>query len=408
MSDNFSTEGITENGLSLLSYDDILANIQNDISAIYAKDGEPINFSSETSDGQFTNILAQIGSDERELTREVFNSFNPDNCSGAVQDARYALNYVTRKNGTFTIQNIDITVNTTVTLNGLDASYSNPDATAYAVSDDNGQLWFLIDTVTLTSGTTSLPFRSQNYGKYVPTLNSITNQVDVVLGVTSVTNSVAPTTLGENQESDIEFKIRRGRSTAIHGQNNLDALQAAILNLDSVTDCYIHNNQTSTTDATGTAAYTVWVIVEGGASPDIGALIYQYSCGKPTRGSVTVNMLSLSGQTFPTSFDRAVPTRLYAKFDYKSYSEVDEEFKEALATYIAENISFALNEAAESSKITEVARSGIASNGGDGYPLNVLISTNNSTWTNFIQPSTLKNKFTLAAEDITITDTVIS
>lgn len=402
------TEGISQDGLTLLSYNQILEEVQDDITAIYAKDGEPINFGSETQDGQFTNILSQLFSDNRELIRDVYNSFNPDNCSGSVQDSRYALNYIERKQGTFTIQNIDIVVNQTVTLRGLDANYNDVSATSYTVSDNAGQLWFLIDTVTLEAGSYSLPFRSQNYGAYVPTINSITNQVEIVIGVESVTNSVAPTTLGENQETDAEFKIRRSRSTTSHGQNNLDALLSQLLNLSGVTDAYVHNNATSSTDATGTAANTVWVIVEGGANADIGALIYQYSCGKPTRGTTTVNMLSLGGETFPTSFDRANPVNLYIKFDYASINAVGEDFLDALKKYIAENLFFKLSQTAETSLVTEIARLAIASNGGDGYPLNVEISTDGTNWTDLIESASLKDKFVISTDKITITNTLIS
>ena len=406
------TEGITGEGLTLLSYNEILQEIQDDLTSIYAQDGDPINFGSETPDGQFTNILAQLFSDNRELVREVYNSFNPDNCSGAVQDTRYALNYIERKQGTFTIQNIDVKVTQPVTLQGLDANYNDVNATAYTVSDDSGQLWFLIDSFKPEEGVTypktySLPFRSQNYGLYSPTINSITNQVNIVIGVESVTNSVAPTTLGENQETDGEFKVRRTRSTATHGQNNLDALQAYILNLSGVTDAYIHNNATNSTDATGTAANTVWIIVEGGANSDIGAAIYQYSCGKPTRGSVSVNMQSLSGETFPTSFDRANPVPLYIRFNYQSLETVGADFLTALKQYIASNLTYVLNETAESSKISEIARFAVSSNGGTGYPLDVEISTDNTNWTDLIQSTSLKNKFVVDATRIFITDTLI-
>ena len=81
-------EGITENGLQVDNYNTLLADIQSDLNSIYATDGEIINFDSETPDGQFTNILAQIGTDIRELAQEVYNSFDPDKCSGTVQDSR--------------------------------------------------------------------------------------------------------------------------------------------------------------------------------------------------------------------------------------------------------------------------------------------------------------------------------
>lgn len=406
------TEGVSENGLTLFSYNEVLQYLQDSLTSIYARDGEPINFDSETQDGQFTNILAQLFSDNRELVRDVYNSFNPDNCSGSVQDTRYALNYIERKAGSFTIQNIDVTVNQTVTLQGLDGNYNNVNATAYTVSDNSGQLWFLIDTTTLTAGATSLPFRSQNYGAYIPTLNTITNQDTIVLGVVSVTNSTAPTTLGEDQETDVEFKIRRGRSTAAKGQNNLDAMLSQILNLNGVTDAYYHNNTTDSIDATGTSPHTVWVIVEGGANADIGSTIYQYSCGQRTRGSITVNMLTLSGERFPTSFDRANPVNLSLKFDYESETVVGDDFLTALKDYIAKELVYRLNETAETSKPTEIARLAIAANGGKGYPLNIKISTNATSaddgdWEDLIECSSLKDKFVVAANRIYIANPLI-
>ena len=180
-------------GLQLKDYDTILNDFQSGMNGIYAQDGDTINFDSETPDGQLTNIVAQAMSDLRETIREVYNSFDPNKCSGTVQDSRYALNFLTRNGAKYTIQNIDVTVNQTVTLNGLDSNYSNPEASSYTVSDDAGNLWYLIDTTTLTAGTTSLPFRSKNYGSYQSIIGTITNQVTIVLGVTAVNNSVAAT-----------------------------------------------------------------------------------------------------------------------------------------------------------------------------------------------------------------------
>lgn len=401
-----TTEGITATGLTLKTYNEILEELKTEFNSIYAQDGEVINFDSDTQDGQVLNIFAQAGSDVRELMREIFNSFNPDNCNGAVADQRFALNYITRKSGTFTIQNIDVTVNDTITLQGLDGNYNNPESTSYTVSDASGQLWFLIDTTTLTPGTTSLPFRSQNYGLYMPTLNTITIQTTIIPGVVSVTNSVAPTTLGESQETDSEFKIRRERSTQIKGQNNLDALEGALLDLEGVTDCFVHNNPSNSTDDTGTPANQVWIIVEGGANNEIGSLIYQYSCGKETRGAVSVDMQSISGEIFPTSFDRANPVPLYIEFDYLTPSSAGDTFIQALADYIAANLSYKLNQTAESSAIYTVINNGIAENGGSGFPMNVKVSIDGTDYYNYIESSSLKNKFVVDSTRIVITNVV--
>ena len=395
---------LNANGLSVDNYNTLLANIQSDMNTIYAIDGDNINFDSSTPDGQFTNILAQIGSDIREVIQEVYNSFDPDKCTGVVQDSRYSLNYLTRKGGSFTIQNIDITTDKTVTLQGLDANYNDVNAASYTVSDNAGNLWYLIDTTTLLAGTTSLPFRSQNLGLVQPTIGTINNQVTKVLGITSVNNSVAPTTLGENQESDAEFRIRRNRSTATNGQNNYDAMTGQLLELDGVTDVQVHINNTSSTDSTGTNSYTVWVIAEGGANSDIANVIYQNSSGLPTRGAVEVDVPSVSGQVFTTSFDRVNPVPLYIQFDLKNTNPDANILTDTIKEYIAENLTFTLNQPAETSYVTEIASAALLQYGSGLYALNVEVSTDGETWTDYIASASMQNKFVVDTTRITINE----
>lgn len=402
MTQNF-TEGVTSNGLEVMSQDELLTAIQDTMNNIYAADGDSINFDSETPDGQLTNTFAQMGSDNRELAQGVYNSFDPDKCSGAVQDSRYALNYLFRKGGTFTIQNIDVTVNKTVTLNGLDENYNDINAASYTVSDNAGNLWYLIDTVTKTAGTYSLPFRSQNYGNPQPIIGTITNQVTKVLGVTSVINSVAPTTLGVEQETDSQFRLRRNRSTAIRGQNNNDAMLGQILELEGVSDAtYFVNLPTSTDYDSNLPDYAVWTIVEGGANSDIANTIYANSGGLPTYGSIQVDVEAISGQTFTTKFDRANPVSLYIQFDFQFSGSSAVINEDGIKSYIAENLTYSLGESAETSKVTTLASEAILANGGGGYALNVQISTNGTTWVDYIASSSIQNKFVVDTTKITI------
>lgn len=396
------TEGISSSGLIVKDYNTLLEEIQTGLNSIYAPDGDEINFDSETPDGQFTNIVTQLGSDVRELAQEVYNSFNPDNCSGSVQDSRYALNFITRNGGTFTIQNIDVTVNQTVTLQGLDANYNETDATAYTVSDNAGNLWYLIDTTTLQSGTHSLPFRSKNMGLVQPVIGTITTQVTTVLGVTSVNNSVAPTTLGVEQETDALFRVRRNRSTERRGLNNIDAMLSQILDLEGVSDATTHVNPETTTDSTGTPAGQVWVIVEGGANSDIAEVIYTNSCGRGMRGEVEVDVPAVSGQIFKVKFDRPTPVPLYLKFDFQLTVQLSAVNLSGIKSTIAENLIYSLNEDAETSKPTCAAKDAIEQNGGGGFALNMQISIDGSNWKDYIPSASLANKFVVDTTRITI------
>lgn len=387
------TEGISESGLTLKDYNTLLADLQDSLNSIYAPDGDKINFDSETPDGQFSNIITQMGTDIREVAQDVYNSFDPDKCSGTIQDSRYALNYITRNGGTFTIQNIDVTVNQTVTLQGLDANYNDINAASYTVSDNAGNLWYLIDTTTLQPGTHSLPFRSKNMGLVQPTIGTITTQVTTVLGVVSVNNSTAPTTLGSEQETDLQFRIRRNRSTERRGLNNVDSMLSQILDLEGVSDATTHDNVGDTVDSTGTPAGTIWVIVEGGANSDIAEVIYTNACGRPMRGNISVDVTAVSGQIFQVKFDRPTPIPLYIKFDFQLTVELSAINLTSIKEAMAQNLVYALKEDAETSKPTCAAKNAIAQNGGGGYALNLQISTNGTDWSDFIPYSSLANKF---------------
>lgn len=385
---------LNENGLQLQRYDETLNQIQTDLNGIYATDGNLINFDSDTPDGQFTNILAQIATDNRELVQDVYNSFDPDKVSGILQDIRYSLNYLVRNGGTFTIQNIDVTCDSTVTLQGLDDKYNDINASAYCVSDNAGNNWYLIDTTTIIAGTHSLPFRSQNMGLVQPTIGTIVNQVTKVLGVTNVINSVAPTTLGVTQESDENFRVRRSRSTATYGQNNNDAMLGQILALEGVTDARNFVNIPGNIDYNPNIPdYVVWNIVEGGANDDIANVIYQNSNGLPTYGDVSIDVLAVSGQVFNTKFDRAKPVALYIRYDFKLYVSQDATDLTAINEDIAEGLTYSLGQSAETSVITEVARNAILNNGGGGYALNVEISLDGSNWVDYIETQTIQEKF---------------
>lgn len=385
---------LNENGLQLQRYDETLNQVQTDMNSIYATDGNLINFDSSTPDGQFTNVLAQIATDNRELVQDVYNSFDPDKVSGILQDIRYSLNYLVRNGGTFTIQNIDVTCDSTVTLQGLDDKYNDINASAYCVSDNAGNNWYLIDTTTIIAGTHSLPFRSQNMGLVQPTIGTIVNQVTKVLGVTSVINSIAPTTLGVTQESDENFRIRRSRSTATYGQNNNDAMLGQILALEGVTDARNFVNIPGNADYNPNIPdYVVWNIVEGGANDDIANVIYQNSNGLPTYGDVSIDVLATSGQVFNTKFDRAKPVALYIRYDFKLYVSQDATDLTAINEDIVEGLTYSLGQSAETSVITEVARNAILNNGGGGYALNVEISLDGSNWVDYIETQSIQEKF---------------
>ena len=397
-----NTDELTYAGLLTKDYNTLVSELQTGFQDIYSQNGEVLNFDSNTPDGQLIQIISLLGSTLRDLITDVYNSCDPDKCVGAVQDNRYQINYLTRRAGAYTLQNVAITVNKTVQLQGLDSSYNDPEASAYALSDDNGNIWYLIDSATLYTGTTVKEFRAKEMGEVVPTIGTITNQVTIVEGVTNVINNVGATSIGYEQESDSDFRIRRSRSTETRSENNLDTIIANIQALDGVVEVKGHQNVGSTTDTTGTLPHYIWLIVEGGANTEIADIIYANMGGSGTRGSVTVPIISSGLQTINIKFDRATVVPLYIKFDLQVITQLGEIDQDAVKEYIATNLTYGIGEDAETSKVTEVCADALLADGGNGYALNVQISTDGTNWEDYITVSSIADKFTTDVSRITI------
>lgn len=361
-------------GIQTKDNNTLVADLVTGFNDIYGQDGETLNLDSNTPDGQLIELLAFMGTTLREMITEVYNSCDPDKCVGAVQDNRYQINYIRRKTGSFTLQNIAITANQTVELQGLDASFNEPEASAFAVSDNNGNLWYLVDSTTIYSGTTTLEFRAQNKGAVIPTVGTINNLVTIIPGVVSCINNVGATSIGTEEESDSDFRIRRMRSVANSGQNNIDTMEGNLLALDGVVATYIHRNYDNTTDGTGTPAHSIWVIVEGGANTDIADIIYANIGGCGTRGNVTVPITTSSLQTININFDREIITPFYIRFDIKPITDLGEINQDDVKNYIGENLFYNIGEPVETSKVTQVCADAMLADGANGYALDIEIS----------------------------------
>lgn len=373
-----NVDELTNNGLQTKDNLILVEDLKTKFQDLYSVNGEVLNFDSNTPDGQLIELLAFMGATIREMITEVYNSCDPDKCVGAVQDNRYQINYLTRKQGSYTIQNIAITANKTVTLQGLDASYNEPEASAYSVSDDAGNVWYLIDTTTIYAGTSYLPFRAKELGQVIPTIGTITNPVTIVNGITNVINNVGATSIGVDEESDSDFRIRREQSTAKSGKNNIDTILTELLELDGVISVNIFENKTNTTDANGTLPHYIWTVVEGGGNEDIARIIYANSGSAGTRGNVSVTINSESLQPITINFDRETIIPLYIKFDIKPIGLSTEISVSAIKEYIAENLIYNIGENVETSKITQICADAMLSDGGNGYALDVQVSTGGS------------------------------
>lgn len=390
-----------ETGLTVKTASEITTDIATDLRAAYGND---INLDQNSPDGQLVGIVTQLATDLRELLVGINNSFDPDQALGDQLDQRVTINNIARKGGTYTVQPVSITVDRTVTLQGLDADYDLTTGTGYTVQDNAGTKFILADTTTITAGTHSLNFRAKDIGAVNVTVGTITNPVTVVLGVTAINNPSAALEIGENQETDAQLRVRRESSIANNSIGYLDGLRGSLLEVSDVSEAKVYENTTNVIDSDGIAAHGIWCIVEGGANADIAQVIYaKKSYGADMTGNVEVSIDTASGGVFTAKFDRPSAENLYIRFDIQRTVTGYAFDTAGIKSYMSENITYSIGQYAHTATLTADALAAINSLGGGGVPVNVEISKNGTDWFDYLETTTKDKQFTVDTTRITIT-----
>jgi len=403
-----SVNQLDSNGLEIKSISDIISSLTAALQTIYGSD---INVDSNSPDGQLINIQAQAIEDLLELLMAVYNSFDPDEAYGTTLDSRLAINGVERRAATYTVTHVSITTDRApVTLQGLsDIGYSDPaildpNGTGYTVNDGAGNEFILEVTTTIASpGTNSLIFRAKNIGQVQPQLNTITNQTTIIAGVTVVNNPLAADSLGVDEETDSEYKMRRALMFFLPAVGPADSVRASILQLEGVTDCYVGENNTSS-PSSGIAANSIWVIVDGGVDEDIAQAIYakkSSGCGMTLSGidDVTITITRPAGDTIDIDFNRPIEEDLYIELTLVPKKSGVTFDTDAIKTALVAALVYKLNQTAS---INEIVTAMITIEP-DAYITDLGVSTDGVSYLDLITSTDIQSKFVLDVARIDIT-----
>ena len=343
--------------------------------------GADTDFSSDTQDGQALEIEVQAERDRQEGALALYLSRDPNNAVGFQQDSLYAINNIQRKLGTFTTTLIDITVDRALNLEGE----------AYTVADGAGDEFILVADATFSAaGTQSLSFQSKRIGKILTTPNSINTPITVVLGVTAVNNPLDATVVGTDAETDTQFRLRRTKSVANSSIRYTEALYGQLLDIPGVESVVILENTSANTDANLVPPHGIWVIINGGDNDLIGEVMYSNLGCNDMKGTVSVIINTVFGTTFPVYFDRSIAQDLYIQFNVRGASGLDIT---ALQLYIATNLTYDIAENAYSSQAIEAAIAGLKDQASSGQPVDLLISTDDVTYSEYLPTTTPQYRF---------------
>lgn len=307
------------NGLTVKTQDELVAEISAALQDAYGAD---INLSPDTPDGQLMMSFIAAILDVEDLVFAVYASMDPDQAVGKVLDQRAAINGIQRQAGTHTTTNIVVVTTQPVTLYGTDQNVQP----VYTIADNAGNRWQVITSINLpTPGSNNVVFQAENPGAVLTVPNTITVPITIILGVQSVNNPTSYLTLGINEETDAEFKLRRQRSVSLSSQGYLQGLLAALLNLTGMVSAFVYENNTAVTDGDGIPAHSIWVITSGTAdSAEIANAIYtKRNAGCGMKGTQTFVIVQADGSNFTIRWDVVVLETLYIKFTATSLDGVN-------------------------------------------------------------------------------------
>lgn len=325
--------GVTEKGFVRPSYDEVLTELKT---RAYAQFGNDIDLESEGSVLlHHLKLVAWSTVLLWEKAEDVYNSGYIDMATG--QSLDYAVKYagLTRRpaskaTGQVTFQG-DVGVNISAN---------------FLVATSEGDIRFLTTEACQigADGTVTVGVVAEQAGSDG---NVIAGAIDTIVnpipGLTSVTNQ-APTTGGLDQETDAELRLRYYESLGRGGAGTVDAIRAAVLELEGVTDCVVFENCTMEDDATGRPPKSIEVVVLGGQDADIAQAIFDTKAAgilayyEPGEYGVLVQVQDEAGNTHDIGFTRAEQVQIYVDVTVTKTSEYpsdgDQQVEDAIIAYI--------------------------------------------------------------------------
>ncbi len=393
-----SVNAIDQTGIQIQTLPDIIAEVENGTPTypgVFQIYGPTINVAPNSPDGQMINIVAQAKLDMLQLIVQDYNARDPDQAVGVALDQICAINGVFRQAGTFTITPVTVVASASITLRGLDAFPTS----AFTVADAAGNQYSLVTTYsTGGSGTFVLNFQAATPGAVTPLVNTITIVSTIQLGVTSVNNPTAATTIGTSEESDVSLRIRRANSVALGSKGFFASLYGALVDTMGVTSVNLLENVTNSTDGNGIPGHSIWAIVEGGSNADIANDIYlKRNAGCGMKGSVVVPITQVDSSTFNVSFDRPTAETLYIELNMTAITG-SAPAASYVRTQLVANLVYQIGQSASASAITAYLQT-LAPN---CYFDTVNVSPDGSTWTAVLAPTGVNYQWSLTTAHIKI------
>lgn len=289
--------GVTENGFVQKPVQEIVSHINSRFRSVF---GANFDISPEGPDGQVIGIISEEISKCWQQAEMVFNAYRP----GAMQ--KVGLDNICEL--TFTKRLVNWPSRVGVRCAGQAGTL----VPAGSIVSD-GTMNFKTQYDCIIPGTVTAV--ATESGEYYIAANTVNKIVTTVAGWESVNNPEIGQT-GVDYESDPALRIRRDRTTAHSGSAFVEAIYAALADLN-LSYIRIRDNDTGAPIGTQPSG-TVFVVVEGGTEDEIARRIYSSKTGGvPTHGTTSVSIYDSKGYPHEIKFSRPEDATIYVTGTFK-------------------------------------------------------------------------------------------
>lgn len=281
---------IDEKGMHIPTYNEIVESLCEDARRIF---GQGLYLGPDSMDYQMIAAFAEKINDANEASLAAYIARSPSTAIGTGLDAVVGINGIKRKVATCSMCVVTITGDPETVINNG------------AVSDANGYVWDLPETVTIPeSGSIDVTATCREFGVIYAAVNSLTTIKTPTRGWVSVSNSMEAT-VGSVAETDSELRARRALSVALPSQSILDGLRGAIESINDVKRSSVLENDSSEADENGLPPKSICAVVEGGDDTEIAETIYRKkSPGCYTYGTTEMKITDADGNDNTIRFMR--------------------------------------------------------------------------------------------------------
>lgn len=294
-----------------------VADLRDEVAAEFkAVFGEDFVTDSETPEGLFIDIIVAVREAVARNNAKLANQINPDQAAGVFLDAIWKLTGGSRRVGTRSL--------VLATLAGVPGTFV-PQGTRVRTNVTDSAVFFSAESATIgLGGSINTFFQSEDVGAIPAASGTLTEIIDNVLGLDTVTNAAAAT-LGTAVESDAASRNRRKTTLYRQSTSLLASVLSYVRTVTDVRDAQGRENVTGssdTIDGLSIAANSMRIVVLGGDDNDVAeALVSRKSIGSGWSGSTTVPYTDqYSGQSYDVKFDRPTELRMLIRYTIRADS----------------------------------------------------------------------------------------